>query len=99
MAATKSIMEKQKIEDNKLSKEVEKLENKIETELNLASEEINELDKAGVKIVNAIKHINNYLKDHAPYYDNQGVILDDIKLGFAEKDDYIDKDKDNIKTY
>lgn len=73
----------------------------LENELEEAHEEINELDRAGVKIVDAIKHINDYLKHHAPYYDNQGVILDDIKLGFAEKDDYIDetKDNDNVITY
>jgi hypothetical protein len=99
MAATKSIMEKQKIEDNKLSEKVMKLENKIEKELNLASEEINELDRASLKMIDGIKHINDYLKIHAPYYDNQGVALDNIKLGFAEEDDYIDEDKDDIKTY
>ena len=99
MAATKSIMEKQKIEDNRLNKKVETLENKIEEELSLASEEINELDRANIKIIDAIKHINDYLKNHAPYYDNQGIALDNIKLGFAEKDDYIDKDKNDIKTY
>ena len=84
MAATKSIMQKQKVEDNKLKNELDR-----------ANKEINELDRASLKIVNSIKHINDYLKHHAPYYDNQGIILDDIKLGFAEKDDYIN---DNIKT-
>jgi hypothetical protein len=65
----------------------------------LASEEINELDRASLKMIDGIKHINDYLKIHAPYYDNQGVALDNIKLGFAEEDDYIDEDKDDIKTY
>ena len=88
MAATKSIMEKQKIEDNKLKNKLDR-----------ANEEINELDRASLKMINSIKHINDYLKKHAPYYDNQGIALDNIKLGFAEKDDYIDKSKDNIKTY
>ena len=89
MAATKSIMEKQKIEDNKLKNELDR-----------ANEEINELDRASLKMINSIKHINDYLKKHAPYYDNQGIALDNIKLGFAEKDDYIDGNKDNdIKTY
>ena len=89
MAATKSIMEKQKIEDNKLKNELDR-----------ANEEINELDRASLKMINSIKHINDYLKKHAPYYDNQGIALDNIKLGFAEKDDYIDDNKDdNIKTY
>jgi hypothetical protein len=51
-------------------------------------------------MINSIKHINDYLKKHAPYYDNQGIALDNIKLGFAEKDDYIDGNKDdNIITY
>ena len=73
MAATKSIMEKQKIEDNKLNKEVVKLKSKLD----LAKNEIKTINK---------------------------------KLGFAEKDDYIDeqdpylkkgKDPDypDIKTY
>ncbi|MDB4343630.1 hypothetical protein OAA11_00400 [Schleiferiaceae bacterium] len=73
MAATKSIMEKQKIEDNKLNKEVIKLKNKLD----LSNNEIKTLNK---------------------------------KLGFAEKDDYIDeqdpylkkgKDPDypDVKTY
>ena len=79
MAATKSIMEKQKIEDNKLK---------------------NELDRASLKMIDSIKHINDYLKNHAPYYDNQGIALDNIKFGFAEKDDYIDDNKDDdVKTY
>ena len=93
------ILEKNKVENEALNKKIEKLENKIEEELSLASEEINELDRAGIKIIDAIKHINDYLKHHAPYYDNQGVALNNIKLGFAEKDDYIDKDRDDIKTY
>jgi|MDTB01.1.fsa_nt_gb hypothetical protein len=89
MAATKSIIEKQKIEDNKLK-------DKLDT----VNKEINELDRASLKMIDSIKHINDYLKNHAPYYDNQGIVLDNIKLGFAEKDDYIDNDKDNdIKTY
>ena len=89
MAATKSIIEKQKIEDNKLK-----------DKLDIANKEINELDRASLKMIDSIKHINDYLKNHAPYYDNQGIVLDNIKLGFAEKDDYIDNDKDNdIKTY
>tara|TARA_R100000734_G_C3307432_1_gene98019 strand:+ start:88 stop:1395 length:1308 start_codon:yes stop_codon:yes gene_type:complete len=88
MAATKSIIEKQKIEDSKLK-----------DKLDAANKEINELDRASLKMIDSIKHINDYLKNHAPYYDNQGVVLDNIKLGFAEKDDYIDEDKDDIKTY
>ena len=89
MAATKSIMEKQKVEDNKLKNELDR-----------ANEEINELDRASLKMIDSIKHINDYLKNHAPYYDNQGIALDNIKLGFAEKSDYIDDNKDNnVKTY
>ena len=85
MAATKSIMEKQKVEDNKLK-----------DKLDAANEEINELDRASLKMIDSIKHINDYLKNHAPYYDNQGIALDNIKLGFAEKDDYIDDDNSKI---
>jgi len=89
MAATKSIMEKQRVEDNKLK-----------NELDAANKEINELDRASLKMIDSIKHINDYLKKHAPYYDNQGITLDNIKLGFAEKDDYIDDNKDDdVKTY
>jgi hypothetical protein len=89
MAATKSIIEKQKIEDSKLK-----------DKLDAANKEINELDKASLKMIDSIKHINDYLKNHAPYYDNQGIALDNIKLGFAEEDDYIDDDKDdNSKIY
>ena len=89
MAATKSIIEKQKIEDNKLK-------DKLDT----VNKEINELDRASLKMIDSIKHINDYLKNHAPYYDNQGIALDNIKLGFAEEDDYIDDDKDdNSKIY
>jgi hypothetical protein len=89
MAATKSIIEKQKIEDSKLK-----------DKLDAANKEINELDRASLKMIDSIKHINDYLKNHAPYYDNQGIALDNIKLGFAEEDDYIDDDKDdNSKIY
>ena len=89
LAATKSIMDKQKVEDNKLK-----------NELDAANKEINELDRASLKMIDSIKHINDYLKKHAPYYDNQGIALDNIKLGFAEKDDYIDGNKDDdVKTY
>jgi hypothetical protein len=89
MAATKSIIEKQKIEDNKLK-----------DKLDIVNKEINELDRSSLKIIDSIKHINDYLKIHAPYYDNQGLALDNIKLGFAEEDDYIDDNKDDdIKTY
>jgi len=85
MAATKSIIEKQKIEDNKLK-----------DKLDAANKEINELDRSSLKIIDSIKHINDYLKIHAPYYDNQGIALDNIKLGFAEEDDYIDDDNSKI---
>ncbi len=89
MAATKSIIEKQKIEDNKLK-----------DKLDAANKEINELDRASLKMIDSIKHINDYLKNHAPYYNNQAIKLDEIKLGFAEEDDYIDDNKnDDIKTY
>lgn len=97
-----SIIKDQKIKNKKLNNEVNRLKNS----LSLANDEINELDTAGIKMINAIKHINDYLKHHAPYYDNQGITLDNIKLGFAEKSDYIEERKekpnneeDNIITY
>ena len=65
--------------------------NELEEEINSAHDEINELDRAAVQIVDSIKHIDDYLKHHGPYYDKQGIKWDDVKLGFAEKDDYIDK--------
>ena len=65
--------------------------NELEEEINSAHDEINELDRATVQIVDSIKHIDDYLKHHGPYYDKQGIKWDDVKLGFAEKDDYIDK--------
>jgi hypothetical protein len=85
---------------------IKQLENELET----AHEEINELDRAGIKLIHAIQHINDYLKHHGGGYDGQAVDLDKIKLGFAEKDDYIeeidpylkkgkDPDYPNIKTY
>ena len=95
-AATKSILEKQKIEDKKLNKEVTKLKN----ELDLANNEINELDRTNIKIVDSIKHIDDYLKEHGAYYATNGIKWNDIKLGFAEKDDYIDGNKnEDFKTY
>jgi len=90
------IIEKQKGENKALQKEI----NNLKTELDTANEEINELDKAGVQLIDSVKYINNYLKHHGAYYDNQAVKLDKIKLGFAEKDDYIDDNKnDDVKTY
>ena len=90
------IIEKQKGENEALKKEI----NNLKTELDTANEEINELDKAGVQLIGSVKYINNYLKHHGAYYDNQAIKLDEIKLGFAEEDDYIDGNKnDDIKTY
>ena len=90
-------------EEKKLNSKINQLEN----ELNKAHEEINELDRAAIRIVDGLKHIDDYLKHHGAYYASNGIKWDDIKLGFAEESDYINKrksrskpkNKDNIITY
>ena len=89
----------------KQSKKIEQLEN----EINLAHEEINELDRAAIKIVDSVKHIDDYLKHHGKYYSPNVTDWNEVKLGFAEESDYIEKrkqrskpkgkDKDDIITY
>jgi hypothetical protein len=101
----KLIIEKQQQENKNLNIKIDQLE----TELDIAHEEINELDRAALQIVDSIKHIDDYLKHHAPYYDKQGIKWDELKLGFAEESDYINnrkprskpkgKDENNIITY
>ena len=106
------LKELDKLEDKVSQKEIiEEQDNKIEFlygELTKANEEINELDRAAIKIVNSVKHIDDYLKNHAPYYAPNITNWDEVKLGFAEESDYIDKRKprskpkgkdDNIITY
>ena len=83
-------------QDNKISSQDEKLE-LLENELESAHEEINELDKGLLKTIHGIQHINDYLKHHGGGYDGQAVNFDEIKLGFAEKDDYIEQAKPRSK--
>jgi hypothetical protein len=81
----------------------------LENELTQAHEEINELDRAAIKIVDSLKHMDDYLKHHGPYYATQNINWSELKLGFAEESDYIEqrkprskpkgKDKDDIITY
>jgi len=82
-----------KIKNNELKKEV----NSLQSKLSLANEEINELDRGLIKTIDGIKHINDYLKHHGGGYDGQAVNFDKIKLGFAEKDDYINDNKPSGK--
>ena len=95
------LKELDKLEDKVSQKEIiEEQDNKIEFlygELTKANEEINELDRAAIKIVNSVKHIDDYLKNHAPYYAPNITNWDEVKLGFAEESDYIDKRKPRSK--
>ena len=95
------LKELDKLEDKVSQKEIIEEQNlKIESlygELTKANEEINELDRAAIKIVDSIKHIDDYLKNHAPYYSPDIANWDEIKLGFAEESDYIDKRKPRSK--
>jgi len=101
----KLIIEKQQQENKNLNIKI----NQLEDELNVAHTEINELDRAAISIVDGLKHIDDYLKHHGAYYASNGIKWDDIKLGFAEESDYIEKrkprskpkgkDEDNVITY
>ena len=95
------LKELDELEDKVSQKEIiEEQDNKIEFlygELTKANEEINELDRAAIKIVDSIKHIDDYLKNHAPYYSPDIANWDEVKLGFAEENDYIDKRKPRSK--
>ncbi len=81
---------------DKINDQDEKL-NKIVGGLELANKEINELDRGLIKTIDGIKHMNDYLKHHGGGYDGQAVNFDEIKLGFAEKDDYIESAKPRSK--
>ena len=95
------LKELDELEDKVSQKEIIEEQNlKIESlygELTKANEEINELDRAAIKIVNSVKHIDDYLKNHAPYYAPNITNWDEVKLGFAEESDYIDKRKPRSK--
>jgi hypothetical protein len=95
------LKELDELEDKVSQKEIiEEQDLKIEflySELTKANEEINELDRAAIKIVNSVKHIDDYLKNHAPYYAPNITNWDEVKLGFAEESDYIEKRKPRSK--
>ena len=97
-----------KITTTEIIKKQEKKINILQTQLAKVNLEINELDHAAIKIVDSIKHIDDYLKHHGPYYAPNTPNWDEVKLGFAEESDYIDKRKlprskpkneDDIKIY
>ena len=80
------------INDNNIEEQSKRIE-QLENEIDLAHEEINELDRAAIKMIDGIKHIDDYLKHHGAYYDKNGIKWDEVKLGFAEESDYIEKRK------
>ena len=92
-------IEARMMKDNVIDEQAEKIKNQeerieqLENEIDIAHEEINELDRAAIRMVDGIKHIDDYLKHHGRYYDASGVKWDDVKLGFAEESDYIEKRK------
>ena len=86
-----------KITTTEIIKKQEKKINILQTELAKVNLEINELDHAAIKIVDSIKHIDDYLKHHGPYYAPNTPNWDEVKLGFAEESDYIDKRKPRSK--
>ena len=69
----------------------------LNNKLALAHEEINELDRASLKLVDSIKHIDDYLKHHGPYYSPNVINWNEVKLGFAEESDYIEQRKPRSK--
>mgnify|MGYP003675833760 FL=1 len=85
-------IEARMVKDNIIEKQDEKI-TQLENEIELAHEEINELDRAAIKMVNSIKHIDDYLKNHAPKYAANIINWNELKLGFAEESDYIEKRK------
>ena len=89
-------IEARMIKDNVIDSQQQKID-ELESELDLAHEEINELDRAAIKIVDSLKHIDDYLKHHGPYYSTQNSNWDELKLGFAEESDYIEKRKPRSK--
>ncbi len=89
-------IEARMIKDNTISEQTQKIL-ELENELSLANEEINELDRAAIKIVDSLKHIDDYLKHHGPYYATQNINWSEVKLGFAEESDYIEQRKPRSK--
>ena len=89
-------IESRMIKDNTIEKQSQKIIS-LENEVNQAHEEINELDRATIKTVNSLKHIDDYLKHHGPKYAPNIVNWDELKLGFAEENDYIEQRKPRSK--
>ena len=89
-------IESRMIKDNTIEEQSQKIIS-LENEVNQAHEEINELDRATIKTVNSLKHIDDYLKHHGPKYAPNIVNWDELKLGFAEEDDYIEQRKPRSK--
>ena len=89
-------IESRMIKDNTIEEQSQKITS-LENEVNKAHEEINELDRATIKTVNSLKHIDDYLKHHGPKYAPNIVNWDELKLGFAEEDDYIEQRKPRSK--
>jgi len=78
-----------KLKNKELVEDQQKTVNILKTKLSKANSEINELDQVALKLIDSIKHIDDYLKHHGPYYSPNILNWDEIKLGFAEEDDYI----------
>ena len=101
-------IESRMIKDDTIEKQSQKI-TELKTELNQANKEINELDRTSLKMVDSLKHMDDYLKHHGPYYATQNIDWNNIKLGFAEESDYIEqrkprskpkgKDQNDIITY
>ena len=89
-------IEARMIKDDVIDSQQQKID-ELESELDLAHEEINELDRAAIKIVDSLKHMDDYLKHHGPYYATQNINWSELKLGFAEENDYIEKHKPRSK--
>jgi hypothetical protein len=89
-------IEARMIKDNVIDSQQQKID-ELESELDLAHEEINELDRAAIKIVDSLKHIDDYLKHHGPYYATQNINWSEVKLGFAEESDYIEQRRPRSK--
>jgi hypothetical protein len=89
-------IEARMVKDNTIEEQSKKIE-QLENEIDIAHEEINELDRAAIKLVDSIKHIDDYLKHHGAYYSPNITNWDEVKLGFAEESDYIEKRKPRSK--
>ena len=89
-------IETRMINDNTIEEQSKRIE-QLESEIESAHEEINELDYAAIKIVDSIKHIDDYLKNHAPKYAANIINWNELKLGFAEESDYIEQRKPRSK--